>query len=527
MTEANNMFSKYPGISFWRTAIILATAIATVSPLFSNKSNAQSPDKTATTPARQIKINLDQATALAIPGRRANLQPASFRTRDGRTGWVIRLPGNRPIATPAYADGMLFVGGGYGSYEFYALDAQSGRVRWKIKTKDDGPTAAVVEDGYVAFNTESCTVFVVEARTGRLVWHEWLGDPLMSQPAISKGRLYIAHPAGQRGGNQLSQLQQPPAQQNQQSPPAPLGTTQDQWFTHKLLCADLKTGRHIWEQPIPGDVITAPVVEGDRVYFTCFDGTSYCLQASDGKLVWKEQNAGTSAPLVVGDQVMQTQKAVSNGKSYEGLTRADRHRGKNKDGDLLAKKEAGYLKENNGGGVGISQTSQTAMDASVGFSAAPSAANLAGANSNVGVNTVAGAWAYQGSRIAYARGQMLNAQGRFLNSLNAKDGKTTWQAEFSGDKLAPDAQIFGPPSLGKENMYLASPLGYLLAVSQQSGERVFLYKLGKEMAFQPALVKGNIYVGTVDGLLICLRTGQADADGWYSWGGNAQHNKNH
>src|SRR6185369_3203440 len=148
-------------------------------------------DKTATTPARQIKINLDQATELALPGPRANLRPASFRTREGQTGWVIRLPGKKPIATPAYADGMLFVGGGYGSYEFYALDAQTGQVRWKIKTGDDGPTAAVVEDGYVAFNTESCTVFVVEARTGRLVWKEWLGDPLLSQPAISQGRLYM------------------------------------------------------------------------------------------------------------------------------------------------------------------------------------------------------------------------------------------------------------------------------------------------------------------------------------------------
>ena len=40
-----------------------------------------------------------------------------------------------------------------------------------------------------------------------------------------------------------------------------------------------------------------------------------------------------------------------------------------------------------------------------------------------------------------------------------------------------------------------------------------------------SLVKGNIYAGTVNGLLICLKTGDNGADGWYAWGGNAQHNK--
>lgn len=28
-------------------------------------------------------------------------------------GWVISIPGAHPIATPAYADGLLFVGGGW------------------------------------------------------------------------------------------------------------------------------------------------------------------------------------------------------------------------------------------------------------------------------------------------------------------------------------------------------------------------------------------------------------------------------
>src|SRR5215212_2269372 len=164
---------------------------------------------------KQIKIDLSAAVKVPLPAGMKELQPASFKTSDGKEGWVVRVPGGRPLATPAYSNGTLFVGGGYGSHEFYAFDAKTGRMVWKVNAGDDGPTAAVVEDGLVAFNTESCTLVVVDEKTGKLVWQEWLGDPLMSQPAVSKGKLYMAYPAGQRGHANMIQHQAiPHAQQS-------------------------------------------------------------------------------------------------------------------------------------------------------------------------------------------------------------------------------------------------------------------------------------------------------------------------
>jgi outer membrane protein assembly factor BamB len=169
---------------------------------FSGAQDAKPPaTQPATRPVPEVKIDMDKAIAVELPAVAEALKPAAFQTRDGKSGWVLKIPGDRPIATPAFAEidgrGMVFVGGGYGSHEFYAFDARTGEKIWAMTTGDDGPTAAVVEDGYVAFNTESCTVIVAEARTGKVVWQEWLGDPLMSQPAISRGRLFMAHPAGQ------------------------------------------------------------------------------------------------------------------------------------------------------------------------------------------------------------------------------------------------------------------------------------------------------------------------------------------
>jgi Ca-activated chloride channel family protein len=425
---------------------------------------------------------------------------------------MMRIPGSRPIATPAYADGMIFVGGGYGSHEFYAIDAETGRVVWQMQTNDDGPTAAVVEDGFVAFNTESCTVIVAEAKTGKVIWQEWLGDPLMSQPAISQGKLYIAYPAGQRGGQQVQNNSTQPDSSN-------LGPG------HRLLCADLKTGRHLWEQKITADAISAPVISGDQVLLTCFDGVSFCLNASTGAIVWKKENAGTSAPLVADGHVVTTSKEMKDGKAYEGLKRLELKGGQESDRAMLAREKADYLKENKGGGVAMDAVKVSSLDSSVGFSSAPSAAKLNEANQHIGVSTVAGAWAYQGSRAAYSNGQMMNAQGKYLNSIKASDGNFAWRAEVKGKGIEENTQVFSPPALGKRNLYLCGAQGHIVAINQKDGALAFAYALKQPMAFQPALAKGNIYAGTVNGLLICLKTGDKDADEWYAWGGNAQHNK--
>jgi Ca-activated chloride channel homolog len=460
-----------------------------------------------------LHIDLREALALTLPEPKGELQAAPFQTPDGKSGWVLRIPGARPIATPAYADGMLFLGGGYGSHEFYAFDSDTGKIIWKIQTGDDGPTAAVVADGLVAFNTESCTLVIVDEKTGRVIWQEWLGDPLMSQPAIDKGVLYMAHPAFTgRPGDRNKRAEFHP------SPASPGGS-------HRLLAAELRTGRHIWEQEISGDVLTAPVLSDGVVYFTTFDGTSYALNAADGNVVWVKATASTSAPVVLRGELYETRKVFDGRGTVEGISRVDAKNGRVRDQGLLAPSKADYLEKGRGGGVALSSKEITALDTAVGFAAAPAAAQLSLASENLGVSSVVGAWAYQGSRAALSKGQILNAQGNYINSVRASDGRQTWQAIVVGSQAPSASQVFSPPAIGRDYLYLAGAAGYLLALRQNDGSVGFFYSLQVPMTFQPALARGNVYAVTSDGRLICLRTGSPDADGWYEWGGNAQHNK--
>jgi outer membrane protein assembly factor BamB len=208
--------------------------------------------------------------------------PEPFKTQDGKSGWKLKIPGGRPLATPAVADGVLYVGGGFGSHEFYALDAKTGKAVWTCRTGDDGPTAAVVVEGCVAYNTESCTLIVHDSRTGKILWHKWLGDPLMSQPAVANGRLFMAYPKADAAEGR----------------------------THHLAAFELRTGKVLWDYAIAAEIISAPVVEGDSVFVATVDGTLWHFDAKTGKLLWQEKRNVTSAPRIADGKVYVSQRAV-------------------------------------------------------------------------------------------------------------------------------------------------------------------------------------------------------------------------
>ncbi len=468
-------------------------------------------------PVRTIELNLDKAIPIAMQRPKFELKATVFKTSDNKEGWAISIPGGRPIATPAFWNGMLFVGGGYGSHEFYAFDAQSGALAWKYTTGDDGPTAAVVEDGLCAFNTESCTVYVLDAKTGKLVWQEWLGDPLMSQPAIYKGKLYMAYPAGQSHGN--SQISAHNIYGNGNSKKESI----DAKYSHRLLCADLKTGKHLWTHPITADAISAPIINDGQVLLTCQDGTSFCLNADSGAELWQKANAGTSAPLATKQGIVFTQREDRKKLAYEGLQVYDKQGyAKVAAAAAPASSPAPYL-EKGSAMNGMGKASMAQLDSSVGFSSAPMSAQLQKA-SGIPVDNVVGGWAYQGSRVATKGNTFFYNNGTNIRS-SAKDSTLSWTANVHGKGITPNSQLFSPAAVGKENLYLASSNGHILSVNQKNGSLNFDYSTNNPITFQPALANGNVYVGTSNGIVICLKTGLKDAVDWTAWGGNAQHNK--
>jgi outer membrane protein assembly factor BamB len=55
----------------------------------------------------------------------------------------------------------------------------------------------------------------------------------------------------------------------------------------QVFAIDLATGKQLWSYFAEGPVRLAPTVANGNIYFGADDGMAYCLNASDGKLVWR------------------------------------------------------------------------------------------------------------------------------------------------------------------------------------------------------------------------------------------------
>lgn len=428
--------------------------------------------------------------------------PVPFAGDGVRRGWKLVFPGQRPLTTPAVVDGRLFLGGGFGSHDFYALDAVTGKKLWQYRTRDDSPTAPVVAEGHVVFSTEGAelTVLTVE---GRLVWKKWLGDPQMSMPAVADSKVVTAYPEP-KGGRR-----------------------------HFLACFDLKTGNELWSHPIAGEVITAPVIDSGRVYLSTLDGTLYSFTAS-GVALWSEPRNATCAPVVWDSRCLFTcrdEAAVrKDGKSIpqqqEALAvKPDAAAARAR---LLeaTRRDADYLDYAKRGGRSIVEKDYKKQDYDSGFGHDRNAdLKVRQAMRNLGQNSVVGVWSYQGSRPVVAAGRIYTAMGDTVECLDARTERRLWRKEMHAARDKGELLDAGltPPAVVNGKLFLGTSRGELLCLSAATGEKLWSVALGEPVAFQPVVARGRAYVATNRGTLFCVETGDPRDDGWLMWGANPAH----
>ncbi|MFO0891709.1 MAG: PQQ-binding-like beta-propeller repeat protein [Isosphaeraceae bacterium] len=433
--------------------------------------------------------------------------PQPFESPDGKfRGWKVSIPGRHALATPAVADGLIFLGGGFGSYDFYAFDARDGRLAWQYQTSDDGPTAAVVEDEFVVFNTESCELEVLTT-AGAPVWKKWLGDPLMSMPAVAEGRIYMAYP-DTRGDRR-----------------------------HYLACFDLRQGDEIWRQPIAGELITAPVIAEGFVHFATLEGTLHRVRAEDGRVEWAEKKNATSSPVVwEGDCYFSQREERPDGATpgafvqSEHLSRRTAQEAAYRAYAATSRK-ADYLDYVKRRSSSARYAASARRDAGVGFAASKGDAKMYQAQMNLGTEHVHGVWAYQGSKPFVSKGRLYAAHGDIVSSADPRSDAVYWKTSPTADGSAPpdaEAELLDspltPPAIVNGKLFFGSVLGAVHCLSAESGATLWTVPVGEPVVFQPAVVDGRVYLGTDSGSLICLETGDPGDDGWRMWGADARHN---
>jgi eukaryotic-like serine/threonine-protein kinase len=180
---------------------------------------------------------------------------------DAQTGalkWRFKT-GDVVHASPAIADGMVFIGS-WDSY-FYALDAATGAEKWRFKTGEDAvahnqqgiQSSAAVVDGTVYFGCRDSHLYALDEKTGEKKWAYATGGTwVLNSPAVSQGKVYFAVSYG-----------------------------------GKLFAADAKTGGIVYSVDFKGwPVYSSPAIAGHMLYVGSTAGTMNAVDLTSQKMAW-------------------------------------------------------------------------------------------------------------------------------------------------------------------------------------------------------------------------------------------------
>jgi outer membrane protein assembly factor BamB len=197
----------------------------------------------------------------AGPGSRATTVQALPESA-GMPGWRVAVRPGDTLGTPAVVAGRVHVASGPANTWAYAFHAATGVQLWSRSFSDPGVSSPQPVGEDVVYTTESCSMYRLTGRTGRLVFGRYLGSALYAMPQEAGDALLTSVPAG--GG-------------------------------FALACLDARSGATGWVAPLPADLRTVSVAVGDRVVAGLRSGTLAAWSLRTGASLW-QRPIGILAP---------------------------------------------------------------------------------------------------------------------------------------------------------------------------------------------------------------------------------------
>ena len=198
-------------------------------------------------------------------------------------------------SSPAVAGGVVYFGS-WDSY-LYALDAATGQEKWKFKTGEDKvnfnqvgiQSSPAVDDGTVYFGCRDAHLYAVDTATGKEKWNfNNHGDWVITAPAVYEGEVFF--------GSSIPAIFRIVDMKN--------GQPRVQWDARML-------------------VFSSPAVAGGMAYFGSFNGKLYALDVPSGRLAWEFQTqAGKKDPLgIVAPDGRPDFKSIFHSQMYDEMYR--------------------------------------------------------------------------------------------------------------------------------------------------------------------------------------------------------------
>jgi outer membrane protein assembly factor BamB len=263
--------------------------------------------------------------------------------------------GGSVLSSPAVADGLVLFTRRDGT--LVALDAERGSVRWQIRTGAELPfpwgregwdfyvSSPVIVGNLAIFAAGDGNIYALDAATGRERWRYAAGTLFRSSPAVGDGYVVVGGADGYvyalgldgkirwrgetEGATLSSEKEGFDRKTIQGSPAIADGKVYVGSRDAYLYAFDLRTGKRLWRvgKPAPW-VVTSPVVWNGRIYYGSSDGQYVeAVDADSGKRVWFVRTPdNVIASPVLADSILYVADMSGNLFALDAATGAERWR---------------------------------------------------------------------------------------------------------------------------------------------------------------------------------------------------------
>lgn len=328
---------------------------------------------------------------------------------------------------------------------------QKPTIEWTFKMESSGTAEAAVADGVILVGDVIGNLYCIEIESQKLRWKFETGDTIQAAPAISNGKVFVG------SGD------------------------------HQLYALDLKTGEKIWtlegndKFPSAPTVVTSPDGKTEWVLINGYDGTTRCLVAENGSLVWtyKTDDYINGTPAIIDDRLV----------AFGGCDKVI-HIINLADGKLI---------------------NEVVTDAQITNSVATSGSTIyCGNHANQLVATEAQAealtWTYEASDFPFFtapaidnKNVYIGSRDKSLHAITRADGKRAWTFPTGG-------RVESSPIAFDDAIVFGSSDGRLYAANPSDGRELWRLDLGEDLTAPPIYAHGRLIIAGGDGTLFVITT---------------------
>ena len=217
-----------------------------------------------------------------------SIQPPMMIYEKKAFGEKYNFSSRGDMPAPTYFNGKIVASAGFYSNLLHCIDVATHKIVWTIKLSEGGPTSITYYNGWILVNTESCTLYIINAITGKLVWSKYLANYIRSTPSVYNNAVYTCFP---------SHLDRK---------------------DFEITAFSLKDGSVLWQNWVDAEIVMAPIIDTSGLYTITTAGTLYHFNQKNGKLIKMLNGSFYEPPTIIGNKIYITQTEnieKNNGKS--------------------------------------------------------------------------------------------------------------------------------------------------------------------------------------------------------------------